>query len=66
LLYDSGNSKWGSVTTGRGRMGREMGGRKVQKGGDQYVPMTDHIDVWQKPTQYCKTIIPQLKINKIF
>ena len=34
LLYVSGNSKWGSVTTGRGRMGREMGGRKVQKGGD--------------------------------
>ena len=21
-------------------------------------------DVWQKPTQYCKAIIPQLKINK--
>ena len=25
-----------------------------------------HIDVWQKPTQYCKAIILQLKINKIF
>ena len=23
-----------------------------------------HIDVWQKPTQYCKTIILQLKIHK--
>ena len=23
-----------------------------------------HIDVWQKPTQYCKAIILQLKINK--
>ena len=23
-----------------------------------------HVDVWQKPTQYCKAIIPQLKINK--
>ena len=20
-----------------------------------------HIDAWQKPTQYCRTIIPQLK-----
>ena len=23
-----------------------------------------HIDVWQKPTQYCKAIILQLKIDK--
>ena len=22
-----------------------------------------HVDVWQKPTQYCKSIITQLKIN---
>ena len=22
-----------------------------------------HADVWQKPTQYCKTIIFQLKLN---
>ena len=25
-----------------------------------------HVDIWQKPTQYCKAIILQLKINKIF
>lgn len=24
-----------------------------------------HVDVWQKPTQYCKAIILQLKINEI-
>ena len=24
-----------------------------------------HVDVWQKPTQYCKEIILQLKINKV-
>jgi len=24
-----------------------------------------HVDGWQKPTQYCKAIIFQLKINKI-
>ena len=24
-----------------------------------------HIDVWQKPTKYCKAIILQLKINKL-
>ena len=23
-----------------------------------------HVDMWQKPTQYCKAIILQLKINK--
>ena len=22
-----------------------------------------HVDIWQKPTQYCKAIILQLKIN---
>ena len=24
-----------------------------------------HLDVWQKPTQHCKAIILQLKINKL-
>ena len=24
-----------------------------------------HVDVWQKPTQYCKAIILQLKIKKL-
>ena len=24
----------------------------------------DHVDTWRKPTQYCKAIIFQLKINK--
>ena len=26
--------------------------------------MADHVDVRQKHTQYCKVIIPQLKISK--
>ena len=25
-----------------------------------------HVDMWQKPTQYCKVIILQLKINLNF
>ena len=25
-------------------------------------PRLTHLDVWQKPTQYCKAVIPQLKI----
>ena len=30
------------------------------------VPMANSRDTWQKPTQYCKTIILQLKTNKYF
>ena len=33
------------------------GGREVQKGGNIYVPMVVHMDIWQKPTQHCKAII---------
>ena len=44
------------------------GGREFQEGGDMCVFMNVlmHIDAWQKPTQYCKAIILQLKINKFF
>ena len=28
------------------------------------IPMLIHVDVWQKPIQYCKAIILQLKKNK--
>ena len=30
-----------------------------------YVLEVIHADVWQKPTQYCKAIILQLKINEL-
>ena len=43
-------------------------GREFQEGGDIRMPMVSlwliHVDMWQKPTQYCKAIILQLKINK--
>ena len=54
-LYGSGSSNWGSVTTERGGMGLEVGG-----GTYVYVWLI-HVDVWQKPAQYCKAIILQLK-----
>ena len=41
-------------------------GKKVQDGGDICIPMVDSCWLWQKPTQYCQTIILQLKINKFF
>ena len=52
LLHDSGSANWCSVITWRSGMGREAGGRL----------WLIHVDVWQKPTQYCKAIILQLKI----
>ena len=43
-----------------------MGGeREVQEGGDVVYPLLVHVDIWQKLTQYCKAIIPRLKINKL-
>ena len=37
----------------------------VQEGGDMCVYLwLIHVDVWQKPTQYCKAIILQLKKKK--
>ena len=52
LLYDPGNSSWGSVTTYRGE--KWWGGRKVQEGGDIWLI---HVDVWQKSNQYCKAYL---------
>ena len=41
---------------------RVVGGRDIQERGDICTSMTDHVDIWQKPTQCCKAIILQLKI----
>ena len=38
------------------------GGRFKREGTYVYLWLT-RVDVWQKPTQYCKAIILQLKIN---
>ena len=38
------------------------GGRGVQEGTYVYLWLI-HVDVWQKPTQYCRAIILQLKIK---
>ena len=42
----------------------EVGGRFKREGTYVY-PWLIHVDVWQKPTQHCKAIILQLKINKL-
>ena len=41
----------------------EGGGWEVQEGGTYVYQWLIHVDVWQKPTQYCKPIILQLKIS---
>ena len=42
----------------------KVGGRFKREGTYVYLWLI-HVDAWQKPTQYCKAIILQLKINKI-
>ena len=42
--------------------GWEVGGRFKREGIDVYLWLIP-VDVWQKPAQYCKAIIFQLKIN---
>ena len=39
-------------------------GREYKKAQSYAYLWLIHVDVWQKPTQYCKEIILQLKINK--
>ena len=51
-----------SLTSWRSGMGQEVGG-SFQKEGDIYLLILIHAHVWQKPRQYCKVIIPQLKTN---
>jgi len=53
------------VTTQRSGMGWGLEGRFKREGIYAYLWLI-HSVVWQKPTQYCKLIILQLKIKKIF
>ena len=44
-------------------MGRKVGERFKREGTYVYLWLI-HVDVWQKPTQFCKEIILQLKKKK--
>ena len=44
-------------------MGLDVGER-LQREGTYVCLWLIHVDVWQEPTQFCKAIILQLKINK--
>ena len=53
---------WCSGTTQRDGVGREVVvGAIFQDGGTHVHLWLIHVDIWQKPSQYCKVIILQLK-----
>ena len=69
LLYDTRGSNLVPVTTWKGGMGWEVGRQfKTERTPilshlSESIPMADSVHMWQKPTQYCKAIILQGKIN---
>ena len=54
-----------TYTTQRAGMGWQVRGRFKREETHIYLWLI-HVDVWQKPTQYCKAIILQLKMNTLF
>ena len=58
LLSGSGNSNRGFVSTQRGGLGREVGGRFKREGTYVYLWLI-HVEFWQKTTKFCKPIIRQ-------
>ena len=39
------------------------GGRRFKRQGTYVYLWLTHVDVWQKPTKYCKAVILQSKMN---
>ena len=58
LLYGSGNSKRGSVSTQRDGMGKEVEGRFKREGICVYLWLI-HVEVSQKTAKFCKASIFQ-------
>ena len=66
LMHEAGHSKLVLWDNPEG-WGEEGSGKGIQDGGTHVHLWVIHVDVWQKPPQYCKEIILQLKwINSIF
>ena len=61
-MYDAGNSNLG-LCDYLGGWDAVRDGRDVQERRAYVYLWLIHVDVWQKPTQYCKAIVLQLKIN---
>ena len=60
LMHEAGHSKLMLWDNPEG-WGGEGGGKQASGWGTHVRPWLIHVDVWQKPSQYCKVIIVQLK-----
>jgi len=61
---NQGAQSWCSATSQRDRVGRKVEGRCRMRWGAHAYLWLIHVDVWQKPSQYCN--YPPIKINNIF
>ena len=55
-----GTQSWCSIITWKDGVGRVVGG-VFRSGGTHVYLWPIHVDVWQRPSQYCKVTILQLK-----
>ena len=63
-MHETSAQGWCTGKTQRGGVGREAGGGSGW--GTHVNPRLIHVNVWQKPPQYCKVISLQLiKINQV-
>ena len=63
-MHETSAQGWCTGKTQRDGMGREVGGG-ASGWGTHVNPWLIHVNVWQKPLQYCKVISQQLiKINE--
>ena len=60
LMHEAGHLKLVLWDNPEG-WGGEGGGRGIQDGGTHVHTWLIHVDVWQKPAQYCKVFSLQLK-----
>ena len=61
LMYDAGNPKPVPCDNLEGGMGREVGEGLKREGIYIYLRPI-HVEVWQKPSQYCRVSMLQLKM----
>ena len=64
-MHEAGHSKSVLWDNPEGWDG-EGGGREIQDGGTHVHLWVIHVNIWQKPPQYCKEIILQLKLINFF
>ena len=63
-MHETSAQGSGTGMTQRDGMGRKVGGEGGSRWGTHVNPWLIHVNVWQKPLQYCKVISLQLmKIN---